>query len=94
MAWGRVKRLRLIDARDETLSFFSEVQKAFDHTNTKGIEIDHTTIQYIGIEAALLLTAQFNRMKMYAPKINLRGKLVGMPPHIQTVLEGVGYLQY
>jgi two-component sensor histidine kinase len=86
--------LCMINARNQTLSFFSEVQKAFDHPETKGIEIDHTTLQTIGIEAALLLTAQFHRMNRYAPNIVLRGKLAGMPPHIQTVLEGIGYLLF
>ncbi len=87
-------KLCLIDARVETLLFFTEVQNVFNHPETKGVQIDHTTLQEIEIEAALLLTAQFSRMKRYAPKIILRGKLVGMPPHVQTVLEGIGYLMF
>lgn len=84
----------LVLARNETLRFFSEVDKAFNHPDTGGIEIDHTTIENISIEAALLLTAEFTRMQTYAPKIVFKGKLKGMPQHVQSILEGVGYLNF
>jgi hypothetical protein len=76
------------------LNFFKDVQDAFDHQDTKGIEIDHTSLEEIGIEAALFLTAQFSRMKRYAPKVKLRGRLTGMPNHVQSVLDGIGYLLF
>ena len=86
--------LCLIKNRNESLKFFSQIQAAFDHPMTAGIEVDHTTIVDIGIEAALLLVAEFTRMKRYAPEVKLRGRLSGMPENVRQVLDGIGYFSF
>lgn len=84
----------LIANHDETLRFFIQLENAFDAPEISRIQVDHTTIKTIGIEAALLLAAEFRRLTSYAPKILLQGVLKGMCEEARALLDGIGYFAY
>jgi hypothetical protein len=84
----------LISNHDTTLRFFRQLEDAFDDSNVSSIQVDHTTVQTIGIEAALLLIAEFERLTSYAPKIKLLGILKGMCESARSLLDGIGYFSF
>lgn len=84
----------LITNHDETLRFFQQLEAVFDNPETNRIEVDHTTIQQIGIEACLLLIGEFERLTSYAPRIKLQGRLKGMSESVRALLDGVGYFSF
>lgn len=96
----KLKRLELpanfclITNHDESLQFFRRLENAFESPETNRIEVDHTTVKEIGIEACLLLIAEFERLTSYAPRIKLQGILKGMCESVRAILDGVGYFSF
>lgn len=84
----------LLTNHDETLTFFRLLEKTFDARDVKSILVDHTTIKSIGIEAALMLVAEFKRLTSYAPNIKVQGLLKGMCQEAHNLLDGIGYFSY
>lgn len=84
----------LLRNHDETLKFFNDLEIAFDDKNTFSIEVDHSKIQEIDIEACLLLIAQFSRLTAYSPNVRLRSKLNGISSSVSDLLDGIGYFRF
>lgn len=77
---------------EETLFFFRNVAASILKERIESVIIDHSKIENIDPEVALMMIAEFTRITHHSPSCNIKGRFRGTPDKIMEVLMGVGYL--
>jgi hypothetical protein len=83
--------LSITDNSDETIAFFTELERLVFEKKSRLIKIDHANLENITPESALLLIAEYERLSFHAPGLLLQA--VGRSPveEVEDLLEGIGY---
>lgn len=84
----------LNQAPEDTLLFLKRVDEIFQSASIGQVLIHHGTIQFLGLEAAILLISEFSRVTAFSPNLKLMGEFKGLNDHIKSILIGIGYFKY
>jgi anti-sigma regulatory factor (Ser/Thr protein kinase) len=85
--------LDFVKAPDETLRFFTELRERTLIRPAEVVVIDHSTIQNLSPEAALVLIAELTRADEFASNCRKLGQ-AATNPQVQELLGCIGYFDY
>lgn len=79
---------------EEVCLFLRALEDAFFITRARTVIIDHSVMEEVTPEAALVLIAELWKLLEYSPKTRLHGLFKGAKPEVLSILGEVGYLKY
>lgn len=88
------KVLSVRDNLEATMKFFGAMQKAFLHDRCSRVILDHSKLEVLTPEAALMLIAECHRLKQHSKQTDLWTMGNSTSQEVEDLLYGVGYNDY